>query len=95
MILSDILQVATQDVSNYAAAIEGIERMCKMVTECSIIQKLMLGNGFDIENGLELALVRLYRVMLGYLLEACRYFRRQAGGKYQFDAPSANGTYIL
>ncbi|KAI4201139.1 MAG: hypothetical protein LQ350_003453 [Teloschistes chrysophthalmus] len=69
-----LLKVGIQDVQQYAAVTEGVERVMKIVVRFRIVEGLARKASYEASNRLETSLVELYTSIWRYLLKAYRYF---------------------
>ncbi|KAL8777083.1 MAG: hypothetical protein Q9194_002752 [Teloschistes cf. exilis] len=69
-----LLKVGIQDVQQYAAVTEGVERVMKTVVRFRIVERLAQKASHEASTRLEKSLVELYTSIWRYLLKAYRYF---------------------
>ena len=76
-----ILQISINDVQTFGAMAEGLERVSRSITGCSIIEQLYLQERSVAKKVLQDSLVRLYAAILGYLASAIKYYGRSTLGQ--------------
>ena len=74
-------QVGIQDVQQYAAVTEGVERMMRIIVRFRIIERLARKASYEASKRLEANLVELYTSIWRYLLKAYRYFGRNTASR--------------
>lgn len=70
-----------QDVQQYAAVTEGVERMMKIIVRFRIVENLSRKASYEASRRLETSLVELYTSIWCYLLKAYRYFGRNTASR--------------
>ncbi|KAG8525671.1 uncharacterized protein KY384_000431 [Bacidia gigantensis] len=80
-----LLKAAIADAEKYAAVVEGLERIIKLVVRCQVIENLFRGKGHSLESHLESSLVDAYASILKWLLEARRYFEKSTSSMRSID----------
>lgn len=70
-----------QDVQQYAAVTEGVERMMKIIVRFRIVERLARRARYEASKRLETSLVELYASIWCYLLKAYRYFGRNTASR--------------
>ncbi|KAL9636227.1 MAG: hypothetical protein Q9164_002953 [Protoblastenia rupestris] len=70
-----------KDVQQYAAAMEGLERVVKLMTWSSIIEKLYHDSSSEEVEQLKLSLIETYESVLRYLVKAYRYFSKSTADR--------------
>ena len=74
-------QVGIQDVQQYAAVTEGVERMMKIIVRFCIVERLVQKASYEASKRLETSLIELYTSIWCYLLKAYRYFGRNTASR--------------
>ena len=70
-----------QDVQQYAAVTEGVERIVKIIVRFRIIEELARKASYEASMRFETSLVELYTSIWCYLLKAYRYFDRNTASR--------------
>ncbi len=70
-----------QDVQQYAAVTQGVERMMKLIVRFRIVERLVPKASYEASKQLETNLVELYTSIWCYLLKAYRYFGRTTASR--------------
>lgn len=68
-------QMAVGENEVFGETVEGLETICQLVTRCAIREVLYMGRSTPARDELEMALIRLYKEVLVYLLKATHYFQ--------------------
>ena len=70
-----------QDVQQYAAVTEGVEKMMKIIVRFCIVERLTRKASHEASDQLKTSLVELYTSIWCYLLKAYRYFGRNTASR--------------
>ena len=76
-----LLQLSINDVQTFGAMAEGLEVCSQSITRGSIIEALYLRETSPAKDNLQVALVRLYAIILRLLSNALRYYGRNTLGE--------------
>ncbi|KAI9693666.1 MAG: hypothetical protein M1822_002937 [Bathelium mastoideum] len=71
-----LLQITVNDIETFGAMIEGLERISGLITYYAIFECIYLQGNYKAKKDLEAALVKLYEVILHYLLKAEKYYKQ-------------------
>ncbi|KAH8430511.1 uncharacterized protein LDX57_008173 [Aspergillus melleus] len=71
--ISLVLQIAVSDIESYQTVFEGIEAFSSLVPRYALFENLYLRAIFPLQDDLKSALVKLYVMVLQYLLRAEEY----------------------
>ncbi|KAK8171996.1 hypothetical protein BKA80DRAFT_339817 [Phyllosticta citrichinensis] len=80
-----LLQFCMNSTEAFDAMIEGLEKASDIIARCTIMEKLYLPATSDAQKSFETQLSKLYGVLLGYLCEAMRYYKRSFIRKFLAD----------
>ena len=70
-----------QDVQQYAAVTEGVEKVMKIIVRFRIAERLARKASYETLKRFETSLVELYTSVWSYLLKAYRYFGRNTASR--------------
>ena len=76
-----LFQASVQDIQQYAAITEAVEKMAKLILRFRMIEKLHQAAKTEAEIQLEECLIQLYRSVLHYLVRVNRFLSRNTAGK--------------
>ncbi|KAK7531715.1 ankyrin repeat-containing domain protein [Phyllosticta citribraziliensis] len=71
-----LLQFCMNSTEAFDAMIEGLEKASDIIARCTIMEKLYLPATSDAQKSFETQLSKLYGVLLSYLCEAMRYYKK-------------------
>ncbi|KAJ5109321.1 hypothetical protein N7456_005996 [Penicillium angulare] len=74
--LGGMLKIATNDFKTFDFAVDGAERISRIVARYRIIERMFLQDLSESTQQLEQALIQLYATILTYLANAKRYFEQ-------------------
>lgn len=77
-IISNLLQISVNDTQSLGAMIEAIALVANLITRYEFIERLYLKRDTELESHLSDNLVKMYAIVLGYLVKAKRFFAKNS-----------------
>lgn len=77
-----LLQIAINDFNKFDFVVQGAERIARMAARYRILEKIYVEQPFDSARKLGEAIVRVYELIMRYLVQARRFFEQRAACEF-------------
>lgn len=77
-----LLQIAINDFNKFDFVVQGAERIARMAARYRILEKIYVEQPFDSARKLGEAIVRVYELIIKYLVQARRFFEQRAACEF-------------
>lgn len=76
-----LISLSIDDVQNFGAMTEGIEKIAMLITRCEVLERLYLKPGVTDDTGFEDSLIGLYVAILKFQSNAIRFYGKNTTSK--------------